>query len=285
MKFDFSYVDIVLKAAANEGDINEITSTIAYDTIQKHVKMTGSKFNVNMLIDALNGATNAGYGLRNLSQNLNDIKKIVAQLKTKTNEWQTIISKEVTNIFKNCNLSQTIICPVIGYDIGIGIDNVVCINLNVAICKDIKEIFSIAIHETAHTVSEQLEKYFDFTSKNSFLQTISYLIQYEGIGIFSAYNYRTVNDLPYYGYPALEDYIISDIKYENLKNLYNTLTEMNNNSLVSLEEMKNKTYSGKRLTHRLGYEIVFRAYKQHGIQEVRSIAQMSNDEFKSKYLL
>ena len=280
MIFDFSYVDIIL----NGGELKDLTDTPAYQTIQKHVALTGSKFNINMIENALNGAVNAGYGLRNLSDNIDDIRHIVNQLKERTNEWQSIIEKGVKNIFVDCDLSSTIICPVIGYDIGIGIDNVVCINLNVSINKNIKEIFSISIHETAHTQTEHLGKSFNIETKQNLLNTVSYLIPYEGIGIFSAYSYRVANSLPYYGYPSLEDYIISDIKYENLQRSYKKLREMNEDSKVTLEEMKVEAFSTKRLTHRLGYEIVFRAYKQHGIEEVRNIAKMNMHEFIAKYL-
>ena len=147
MKFDFSYLDHFFAVLDQGQDINLIADTIGYQTIQKHVQLTGSEFSLENLKRSVEGHDNAGYGLRNLPQNVAKIRELANNLKSRTAEWQAVIEKNVGHVFKDYNSTNTVICPVIGYDIGIGLDNVSCINLNSQIClEDIREVFSISIH-------------------------------------------------------------------------------------------------------------------------------------------
>ncbi len=288
MKFDFSYLDHFFAVLDQGQDINLIADTMGYQTIQKHVRLTGSEFSLENLKRSVKGHDNAGYGLRNLPQNVAKIRELANNLKSRTAEWQAVIEKNVGDVFKDYNSTNTVVCPVIGYDIGIGLDDVSCINLNSQIClEDIREVFSISIHETAHTVTSSLHGvYLDLTTKPNILKTINYLIPYEGIGIFSAYNYRLANNLPLASAQSLptDDYNVSAEEYQLLHQNYRELVIMDQSESADKDDMLKKAFAGQRLTHRLGYALVYKAYQQKGIAEVRRIARMNIDRFAEEFL-
>ena len=59
-------------------------------------------------------------------------------------------------IFPYSKFKNIIFYPSVGYDIGIGMKNIVCINFNSNIFfVNFKEIISLLIHETTHVVYER----------------------------------------------------------------------------------------------------------------------------------
>lgn len=286
MRLDTTYIDTIFSAFNDYNVIGELVNCQGFRTIQKHALITGNEFCIAQIRSALKGSSNAGYGLQNLVSNLDDIKKLYYEIIDNWVELEIEIVNQLKNIFPHCDVDNSTVCLNIGYDIGIGIDDTACINLNCPLFfHDIKEFVSIVIHELAHTIYEKNHPLnFDISSRLSIKRLVDELIQYEGVGIFSAYHYRQENKLPSQGSITIEDYHENPNSIE-MMTIYLKLQHMVDNPLqFDFEDLLEQAF-GNRLAHRLGYIILKKIFTTEGLSGVQEAAQMPNTEFVIRYLV
>lgn len=292
MKVDYSYIETFLGAINNKADIHDLNDNIGFQTIMYHASETGNEFGLEDIVRAITDTSDDVYGLRNLSTNIERIETLYRKLMSQEKEWLIEVETYISKLFNGKNHKVTTIYPVIGYDIGIGINKNVCVNLNSEIClKDYRELISIIIHETAHTYYEELHgSAFDTFSTKTLSDMTSLLpnaIQYEGVGIFSAEEYRNKNSLPNKGLVIQEDYLIASCRkrHEEIVNEYKTLSnDLLIGKIKSSKEFMTRSFGKSKLAHRLGYSIFAKINQTCGIEGVREAINMSNEEFAERYL-
>ena len=292
MKVDYSYVDTFFKIIDENADISELESNVGFQTILSHALLTGNDFNLKSIDDAVKGMSDQAYGLRNLLKNVDRIKALYKMLRTHEKKWVEEVREYTGKLFNNINNEITMVFPVVGYDIGIGINNIVCVNLNSEIClKDYRELISVIIHETTHTYYETIHgpilDFFKIDTSKYMKNLLDNVIQYEGAGVFSAEEYRVKNNLPKTGSPIQEDYNISTNK-TNRMNLFQEYKHLSisliSGELKEIEDFMRRGFGESKLAHRLGYSIFTEINKVKGIEGVREAIHMSNKDFIEKFL-
>ncbi len=292
MKVDFSYIDTILKVIENKTDLRELECNVGYQTIRQHANITGNEFSLVDIKNAIDGVSDKAYGLRNLMSNVQKIKDLYKLIKLNEREWLGEVEMHVANLINYKDYDVTTIYPVIGYDIGIGINKTVCVNLNSEIClNDFKELISIIIHEVTHTYYDEFHGLcFDADRMKIPDDMMNYLtaeIQYEGVGVFSAYEYRNKHNLSNVGSRIQEDYsfIASSDKGEEIINEYKRLTcDMVSGEIRNNNDFISRVFGKAKLPHRLGYNIFTEIYINSGVEGVRKAVRMSNKEFFDCYL-
>ena len=293
MKIDYSYIETFFKIMDKKTDISELESNGGFKTIITHAQETGNDFSLKDIENAIKDINDEAYGLRNLLKNVERIKALYKTLKTQEKEWLKEVKIHVEKLFNDIDYEVTIIYPVIGYDIGIGLNRNVCVNLNSEIfLKDYRELISIIIHETAHTYYELIHgsilDCFKIDTLVNMKNLLNNAIQYEGVGIFSAEKYRVKNNLPNTGSPIQEDYKILTNKDKRLE-LLNEYKELSNDlmsgKLKDKEEFLKRGFGQSKLTHRLGYSIFTEINEVNGIEGVKEAVYMSNEDFVEKFLI
>ena len=288
MFVDTEYIDIFQNYLAGHAQLEELATCRGMRTIRKHANQTSNVFEITQIEDALNGAKYAGYGLRDLKQNLEFILDFVSQLPLIWPELMEVVEREVKRLFPDCDLSQTTICPVIGYDIGIGIDKTICLNLNTPLFwEQPEELISLAIHETAHTVFEEIHSRTSIVQSSIDAQAVlrfaEYLVQYEGVGLIAAANYRQEKQLATHHTATTEDYNTSSERLQYfLENYHNLIKQISFGTRA--HDLLELIFNGERLVHRLGYDLFARIEQEKGFTGVRSAAQMSTESFTYTYL-
>ena len=285
---DTEYIDIFQNHLAGHAQLEELATCRGMQAIQKHATQTSNVFEIAQIKDALKGAEYAGYGLRNLKQNLQSILDFVGQLPLIWPELIEVVEREVKRLFPSCDLSQTILCPVIGYDIGIGVNQTICLNLNNTLfLEDSDEFIALAIHEATHTVFEQIisrpVSFGSLIDAQTVLRFAEYLIQYEGVGLIAAAGYRKERNLRSGPFPTTQDYATSPERLQYyLENYHNLIKQIQFGAKPG--ELLELIFNGERLVHRLGYDLFARIEQEEGFEAVRSAAQMPIEIFTNRYL-
>lgn len=292
MQIDYSFMETVFKVIKESSDIHELKNNKGFRTVRRHAQLTGNEFSIKDIENAIMGADDTAYGLRNLSANLDRIEQLYKLFREQEEKWLGEVARHIDNLFDKANRKVTKLFPIIGYDIGIGLDNRVCVNLNSEILlQDYKELISIIIHETAHTHYESIHGPFlrllELRTGTDMMALLNNAIQYEGVGVFSAEEYRMFNNLAKTGSPLQEDYDISmgDACYMGLFREYKSLKEeLKRGAIKNSDEFMSRCFSESRLTHRLGYAIFSEINKREGINGVRNAIRMVNEDFAESFL-
>ncbi len=292
MKVDYSYIKTFLNVINDKSNFEKLNNNMGFQTICLHAKKTGNEFGIEDVDRAIEGISDEAYGLRNLLNNIDRIEILYRELVSKEKEWLSEVESYIAKLFNINDHLVTTIYPVIGYDIGIGLDKKVCVNLNSEIClNNIKELISIIIHETAHTFFEEIHgSIFETHCSKTLSDMKNFLhnaIQYEGVGIFSAEDYRNKNNLPNEGSVIQEDYLIASCnkRRKDIRNEYKRLlNDLNTGRINSSQEFLTRTFGKSKLAHRLGYSIFTEINQTSGIEGVREAIRIPNSEFAAKYL-
>ena len=292
MKVDYSYIETFFNIVERKSEIDELKNCAGFQTIKFHADNTNESFGLKEIHRAITGLSDQAYGLKNMLSNINRIKMLYSNLKANETEWLNEIDIYMSNLFEDKKHGVTTIYPVIGYDIGIGINKKVCVNLNSEIClDDIRELISIIIHETAHTYYEELHgSAFKVSKTETMGDLINMLhdsIHYEGVGIFSTEDYRVKNNLPNSGSRIQDDYLIASCEkmQDQLKNEYRTLVkDLQFGNIEDTEEFMNRTFGNSKLAHRLGYYVFSEIHKVDGMDGVRKAINMDYKVFAVRYL-
>lgn len=293
MKVDYSFIETFLKIIDGKMDSYDLESNVGFQTIISHALLTGNNFNIKNIDDAVKGKSDRAYGLRNLLENVERIKALYKMLRSHEKEWLKEVRMNIEKLFRGIDHDMTTVYLVIGYDIGIGINKKVCVNLNSEIClQDYRELISIIIHETAHTYYESIHRSilddFKLETPSDMKRLLDNAIQYEGVGVFSAEEYRVKNNLPQTGSRIQEDYQILTDNSKGLKLLeeYKELAkDLKDGDLNDAQEFLRRCFGESKLPHRLGYSIFTEINKAKGIKGVKEAIRMTNRDFVEKFLV
>jgi len=275
--------DTLYKLIIEQKDFNkdEIKLTRGYNAIKTHQNQFNTKFSIEQIKKALEGEDDSGYGLKNLKENVSDIKSLHDKL-SRDYSWIDKVREILLKYFSIQCIEDIYICPVIGYDAGIGVENTVCVNLNFKPYHDnYKECIAVVIHEATHIAySRKHSFHLKIDTKASIIEAMQYLIPYEGVAIFIAKEYREKNNLLKPVSNALrKDYLVSDNDYEELLEIYQKVLKAK-----TYEEGLNFAFGEHKLTHRLGYYLVNKYAKEKGIDGVKEIINMNYKEFINTFI-
>ncbi|MFW6017101.1 MAG: hypothetical protein ACOCRK_11735 [bacterium] len=293
MKINYSYVDVVLEIIDGKRDIYKLKNNIGFQTLIYHAHLTGNDFNLKKVEHALKDVSDDGYGLKSLYTNLKKIKVLYQKLKIKEKEWLKEVKDNVARLFNDIDYELITIYPVIGYDIGIGLNGNVCVNLNSEIClKDYREVVSIIIHETTHIyydlIHDSFLDFFKIDTAKDMKNNLNKAIQYEGAGVFSSEKYRVKNKLSNTGSPIQEDYKILNNKDKQLVLFHEykeLVSDLMSGKLKNKKEFMERGFGKLRLTHRLGYNIFTKINEMRGIKGIKKAIRMPNKDFVEEFLM
>lgn len=281
MKFDYSYLKDFF-----EFNAEQLEKNIGFKAIKKHSYITGNSFTIKDIDDAVhNLSCNTAYGLIDLKENLEKIQSLWNILTLYESEWIDEITRYIELVFgsKVVEGIPILVFPVVGYDIGIGMDNIICFNLNSELfLTNHREVLTILIHETTHILYERIHgsffRHFKFSTVVEMRRLLNYAIQYEGAGVYSAEAYREDNNLCGNEYPIQQDYLVlkKEGVFLNLCKEYIEISNALEQGLMSSEEFLNRCFGAQKLTHRLGYGVFSIMSRE---MNVIKLVQMSNNDF------
>lgn len=271
MTIDYSWIHSILR-----NELDHIKENRGYQAIKFHAELTGNEYSVSTSIDKCKA-----YEYR-VNNTLDWIKKHEAYI-------VETVEKELNELFGGTETLDITIFPSVGYDIGIGLNKTVVVDVtNPLFESDVEELITLFIHEGAHTLFEAIHGSIKDNTKWSFetgkdvLDDINYCIYYEGIGVFAARNYRIEKHLTNETHPLTVDYItFNRPEYEKL---HKALKSELHDATYDLDSVLEKAFGESRFVHRYGYEIFRDQFIHGGMDEIRQMINMGVEKFVEIYL-
>ncbi len=211
MQIDFSGVQQFLAYLNGQVPLGQVLDHPAYKTVSRHAQMFGGGITVQDVETALAGKPSPFYGLKRLKDNLSSIMTLLDLLDERQAEWCATIEAELQYLFPDEPLNITIY-PILGYDMGIGLDGLVCMNLNCAAYLEVPlEFLFYALHECVHVIYErshhlptlpevrtpaEWRSYFNLWTQNEGFAVYGPLRLREKLGGLGERDYRVLFDAP-----------------------------------------------------------------------------------------
>ncbi len=285
MKLDLGGIESFY--AYQEGKIKKqkLLDHPAYKTVFKHGQKFGREMSPEDIEKAIKGEQSLFYGLDNLEENKQRIEETLKKVSEDSTTWFAEIKDVLAGFFPRFTLNQLTVYPIIGYDVGIGLDNNICLNVNEPLyLNDYREFFPMVGHEGFHALYNQVRSFpsvRDLDTSQKRLDFFYSLIQNEGYAVFIAWKIRRGKGLQFYDHPLLKDFKYvesspSSRLWENfrkIKYLIETKPEM------TLEEYLETAFGAGRLTYRLGGVLVRAIGEEYGEKGLQEGACLSGEDF------
>ncbi len=292
MRFDYSAVEIFLDYAHNKAELEEVMEHPAYQAIKCHADTFDKELSLEEIEKAVDGEVSNFYGLRNLHKRKQYLKKVLNYIRENEQRWTDIIEIELDSVIPREDKNDLVIYPVLGYDVGIGIDNCICLNLNSDLyLNDPQEFLYMGIHVSSHALYERVHgfpKVCELGSKESKISFFNTLLHTEGYAVFTSMERRKKDDRSQGKslHPIVKDYLILQDNKRLAKQvqMYDDFREdMENCGEWSTEKFLQNAFGRTRFAHRIGCAMVNDIAEIEGVQSVWDAFYMNPDKFVERY--
>ncbi len=284
MKISFSGAELFLSYLHGKITLDEVIEHEAYRVVFSHGKYYGNELTKQDIENALKGKSTPFYGLQNLHDNLPRIKNLTKTITKNEFFWLKDVSKVFSSLLPEEDIRDITIYPIIGYDAGIGFHNTVCMNLNWdQYFNDPHEFVYFVIHEVFHILYQRIHKILPLTDIVTSADWLSYFkifVQNEGYAVYAPLHLREARS-----HLRDRDYIVLGDKEkieEHIETFINTLELLEQRQLTP-DEYSDHIFGPKRLTYRVGCELIRRIERSYGYEAVKKGIYLDADQFLSKY--
>lgn len=282
MKFDFYPVRSLLAVLKNKSSNMDALSHPAFQTIVSHSARLGEGVTLNDISAALMGQESPYFGMQQAYTNVAAMETLLEYVVRHQDSWLQEIQTAVSKVFPPKLVDPIIICPIIGYDAGIGHNNHVCVNINRPVYWNRPwELLYVIIHEACHAAHENYHPlpslHNDHLSSKELYQ---YLFQYEGYGVWTPLSLRQKNNHPgLKEIPTIEDYLVLSDPREISRHVaaHDQLVVKLEN--LPLSDFLDSDVWSQRLTYRVGAAMIREIEEHYGLGAVQRGAAMPPAEF------
>lgn len=285
MRFDFSAAEQFLSVLEGCLSLEMVLDHPAYQMVFLHGRRFGNAMTPGDVHQALAGRPSPFYGLRRLNENLPRIYTLLDTLRARQPEWQSLASAELTRLLPGENLDDITVYPIIGYDMGIGLGDSICMNLNTSQYLDEPfEFLYFIIHEAVHILYERnhpIPGLAQIVTPHDWQQYFSLWLQNEGFAVYAPYRLRAANQhLADRDYQVLED---PHRLVDTLKAFAAICLRLDGIQPLPLDDALEAVFGSQRVTYRAGCHI-FRCIEQYvGLPAVREAFYTPVEDFITRY--
>jgi hypothetical protein len=285
MKFDFTGAELFLSFLSEESSLNQIFEHPAYQIIRQHAQKYSHGLEPGDISLALADEPSSFYGLEDLMQNLPQIKKLLAKIRTNATDWLDLAQNSLCRIFPEEATSNIVIYPIIGYDMGIGLKDAVCMNLNWRpYLNQPEEFLYYLIHECTHVIYERYHEVpaiRDINSPEGWLSFFKLMVQNEGYAVYMPLSLRLER-----GHMEDRDYqVLYDSRQldTHRRAFWNVIGKLTDDPPDDLNEILETIFGPQRLAYRIGCDIIRNIEAVDGITGVKNAFYMDGDTFITEY--
>ncbi len=288
MDFDYRAAELFIAHLRGETDLDAALAHPAYQAVFSHNSLLGSGLDKEDVAKAIRGEKSPYYGIENVRANITQMENLLAVIRSRECGWLNAIKEAQSRLFEPGEYQDILICPIVGYDVGIGHKGHVCLNLNLPYYqKAPEELLYIAIHESFHAVYEKWNalpslKEIEADPVGAYLM----IIQNEGYATWNPLELRRKNQhLGSTDYPVLADYIViesSESLAEHVR-LHDELLPSLSRGDLDLYGFLSMAFGEMRLGYRIGCKMVDLIHAQYGMAAVREGARLDPAEYYRRY--
>lgn len=282
---DFSAYELFNSFLAGALPLDKALNHPAYITILTHARKFGNPFTQQDIEEALSGEPSPFYGVTRLKENQGRIYQLKTHIQEHCTEWVDICAREIHRVLPEFDLCGIKVYPVLGYDMGIGLGESICMNLNVeAYLRNPLEFLYYMIHEIVHILYERchtIPSVQDINGNDQWRKYYALWVQNEGFAVYVPLHIRMNNQ-----HMNERDYRLLLDKaslFPILNKFKETRMLLQSNRYFSYDEYMEMTFGNQRVTYRAGCEIIRRIEQKYGIDAVREAFHMKGEPFLINY--
>jgi len=206
-------------------------------------------------------------------------------LQARQEEWPALARLELKHLLPDACLDDIVVYPIIGYDMGIGQGNAICMNLNTPqYLAEPFEFLYFMIHEAIHVLYERshpVASLAEIITPRDWRRYFALWVQNEGFAVYAPYRLRVANQ-----HLADRDYQVlqnpARLK-ETLQAFAQISLQLQGEQSLRMDDYLEAVFGSQRVTYRAGCEI-FRSIEQRdGMPAVRTAFYLPPDDFLSRY--
>lgn len=284
MKFDFTAAEQFIECLDGQMPIGQVLEHPAYQTVGEHARLYGQEWTEDDVRHALTGSPSPFYGLGSIRANLPRIRTLLSFIQNNESAWINVIEYELGLLFPGEDFDITI-HPIIGYDMGIGLNGHVCMNCNVKLyMANPVEFMFYVIHECAHII---YERYHHIRPLHQIIQPTDWYayfglwLQNEGIAVYAPLRLRRE-----WRYLSERDYRVlttpNDLEAHRLSFLQ-ALEKLKRKQPLTQDEYMGICFGDQRLTYRIGCAIFRKIEGQSGMRGVQEAFLLDGETFLERY--
>ena len=292
MKFDFTGAHIFLAYLEGNGSVEEVLSHPAYRVVCHHADhWGGAVIDEKALLDGLEGKDSPFYGLSNTHQNIQAIEALLEHVQQHADHWSRSASDELKRLLPREDVESITVYPIIGYDVGIGLSDSVCMSLNSSFYqKNPQEFLSTMIHEGFHVLYERIHggpRLDSLTSQEQWRSLFLTMLQNEGFAVYAPLKLRQERGYTMdTGHPLHRDYAQlyePHAMAESISLFQRSLETITHGPLLDHHEYLQMIFGPQRLTYRVGCELMRRIESVHGFKALQQAVYFSGTNIYAQY--
>lgn len=283
MRADYSGAELFFEYIDGRVTASQVLDHPAYRAVVAHANLSSNSITPGDLEAALRGERSSFYGLDRVRERLPEIRTLLQTVRDRESAWLANAHAALAPLFPGEDLGTITLYPIIGYDMGIGLRDAVCMNLNYApymVCPE--EFGFFIVHEAFHVVYERAHPVAPLSSINSPEEWLSYFemwVQNEGGATYAPLASRLESG---FLADAFGDYgVVTDTGQmrEHLADFLHTLTLLGDARSMSRDEHIELLFGSKRLTYRVGCELARRIERSGGLVALQAALRVDGTHF------
>jgi hypothetical protein len=284
MHIDFSGAELFLDLLAGRATAHDVLQHPAYQAVAHHARLYSIGISEQVLERALQGQDSPFYGLDGVADHLAGIQTLLETIRMEHDSWVRIAQGTLSRLLPEADLNIAIY-PIIGYDMGIGLNGAVCMNCNHSpYLSEPREFLFFVIHECMHVIYERCHRVPPLADVNSPADWRAYFnlwVQNEGFAVYAPLYLRLEM-----GCLRERDYavVFDRGELETLRlSFLKVLDALEQDDPLSRDEYLEACFGPTRLTYRIGCELVGRIESTGGLEAVRRAFYLDADRFMREY--
>ncbi len=293
MKIDYEGYKLFNEFCCGNASFETLMQHRAYHTVLKHGKHYSNGTSSKRIKRALTEKESPFYGFKHMDihrELILSTDPLIQFIEKHQELWLDQLAKIYGDIVSQDALNTITICPIGGYDIGIGFNDVVCFNIfHKCYIDNPMELWYMMIHEVSHVIYEKLHKIPKLATierKNAWLDYFKLFLQNEGYAVYFPLTLRGTAPQSVGDYPTIEDYGVLSDNAEMKKCINGFLIAIGEIEVGTLEKEAciERLFGENRFTYRIGCELIKRILQAYGPAAVKDGFKMDAGEFYDKYI-
>lgn len=260
MRFDLSGARAFLDYLEGHRSAEDLLSHPAYRAVSSHIRVFNSQeLGPGDIPRGLSGQDSPFYGLEKVRETMPEIQRNLISLETRGERWTEEAGEFLAGLLPGEDPREVTVYPIIGYDVGIGLQGAVVMNLGASLfLEDLEEMRFVMVHEACHVFYSSfhgLPRLQNLRSPEDFWRLFVRMVQDEGFATYAACSFR--KEEGYQGRsrsPLVEDYRVLADSRAIARAIGELRGEMEavRQGEGSPEQHLGRIFSPRRLTYRVG---------------------------------
>ncbi len=290
MRVDTSALELFLEYLDGGRTAAAVLEHPAYRAVKLHARHAyGVDLEPRHLDAAVGGEESPFYGLAMVRERLPRISRFAAVARESARGWVEDCLDSLAAIAAPTELAPIVIYPIVGYDVGIGLAGVACLNVNwPPYLGDPAQFGYTAIHECCHVVygrTRPMPSLAEIRTPGQWFALFSRMTQDEGFAVYTPLRLRMARGaMGGSAHPVLADYTVLDDPAGIAAHIakFRAVAGRLAASLrapLTRDEYIELLFGPDRLTYRVGCEIVRRIESAGGEAAVRRAFLLPGEEY------